>query len=352
MKIAWMVNNINQMGGIERVVCGLSSHFCAALNHSVEIISINSFEDHLFFSIDPSVRIRHCGVDWRECTFRTLCHTVRGVMEELDADILLTCHPTISYAVLLNKRKFAGKVIVTQHSANDSFSKKRLYMNALMFRLADRFVVLSDNDKKSYSRLACKSQVIPNANFKPAAVRSTLDSRLILAAGRIEEVKGFDMLIDAFAGVALQHPEWKLCICGGGSCEESLKKQVAELELTDRVLFPGVCKNMSEYYEKASVFALTSRSEGFSLVLIEAMSHGVPVVSFDLPAPMEICGEDGALMVPGGEIQSLSEALSKLMSSDELRNTLGENAYRRSERYSLAAVSGKWMSLFRELLNR
>lgn len=117
-----MVNNINQMGGIERVVCGLSSHFCAVQNHSVEIISINSFEDHLFFSIDPSVQIRHCGVDWRECTFRTLCHTVRGVMEELDADILLTCHPTISYAVLLNKRKFAGKVIVTQHSANDSMA--------------------------------------------------------------------------------------------------------------------------------------------------------------------------------------------------------------------------------------
>lgn len=349
MKIAWLANNINQLGGIEQVICGLSSYFSAELKHSVEIISINSREGGAFYPLDKSVQIRHCALDWREQTFRKLHRLVGDVMRELDADILLTCHPTISYAAVLNKKKFRGPVIVTQHSACDSYSKKRMYCNAALFRFADQFVVLTESDRRIYQKLGCRSIVIPNANFRPAAARSSLDQNLVLAAGRIEEVKGFDRLIEAFSKVSENHTDWKLCICGGGSLEDQLRKQAYALGLSERVLFPGSVKNMQDYFLNSSIFALSSRSEGFSLVLVEAASFGLPVVSFDLPAACEILENGGGLLVPQGDVRGFAEKLDALMSDANLRNRISDEALAASEHYRIPVIAERWMHLFRSL---
>lgn len=109
------------------MVCGLSNYFSKELGHELKIISINSSESHVFFPLDSSVEILHCGLDWHTQTFSKLCKLIGRTLRTLDADILITCHSTISYAVILNKRKFRGKVVVTQHSAVDSFSKKGTY---------------------------------------------------------------------------------------------------------------------------------------------------------------------------------------------------------------------------------
>ena len=109
MKIAWLTNNINQFGGIEQVICGLSNYYSTELGYKVEIISINSSTDNIFYPLNTSVQVHHCGLDWRQQTFRKLLHLVRNIMGSLDADILLTCHPTISYAAILNKKIFKGK---------------------------------------------------------------------------------------------------------------------------------------------------------------------------------------------------------------------------------------------------
>ena len=350
MKIAWLTNNINQFGGIEQVICGLSSYFSTQLQNEVQIISINSSHGGAFYPLDESVRIRHCGLDWREQTFRKLLSLVGGIMRELNADILLTCHPTISYAAVLNKKKFKGRLIVTQHSACDSFTKKRLYCNAALFRFADQFVVLTESDRRIYRKLGCRATVIPNANFCPTAVRSTLGEKMILAAGRMETVKGFDRLIEAFSKVAGKHPDWKLCICGGGSLEEQLRLQAQALDLTGRVLFPGSVKNMQDYFQNASVFALTSQSEGFSLVLVEAMSFGLPVVSFDIPAAKEILSEGGGLLVRQGDVCDFAEKLDLLMTDVDLRRKTGDKAFKAAGKYTVSAVCECWMKLFSELL--
>ncbi len=350
MKITWIVNNINQAGGVEQVVLGLSGYFSKALGHDLKIISVNSKETCTFFPVDESVRIQHLGIDWRTETFPQLLKLIGNIMKSLDSDILLTCHPTISYAVVLNKRKFNGKIVVTQHDANDYYSKKRLFCNSVLFRLADKFIVLTESDRQSYAKLKCPSEVIPNANFKPDQARASLNSKIILAAGRIETVKGFDRLVNAFSEIADKHPEWKLCICGAGSQEGSLRSQIEDLHLMDRVILPGMVKNIDEYMQNASVFALSSRSEGFSLVLIEAMSHGLPVVSFDLPAVHEICEGKAALTVNQGDIHEFSQKLDAVISSASLLQSLGENAYELSKRYSVASIAERWVSLFQELL--
>lgn len=352
MKIAWLTNNINQFGGIEQVICGLSSYFAAELKHEVEIISVNSNSGGAFYPLDKTVRIRHCGLDWREQTFRKLLTLVGGVLDGLDADILLTCHPTISYAAVLCKRKFHGRLIITQHSACDSFSKKRLYCNAALFRFADQFVVLTQNDRSIYKKLGCRSIVIPNANFRPSCARASLEQKMILAAGRMETVKGFDRLIAAFSQISERHHDWMLCICGGGSLENQLKAQAESLGVSEKVLFPGSVQNMHEYFLNSSVFALSSHSEGFPLVLVEAISFGLPVVSFSLPAAREILADGGGILVPQGDVCELSEKLEMLVLDADLRKKIGKEAFASSQKYTIPEVSARWMRLFRKLLSQ
>ena len=222
--------------------------------------------------------------------------------------------------------------------------------NSIFFHLADQFVVLTESDRQSYAKLKCPSAVIPNAIFQPCHERALLNRKIILAAGRMEEVKGFDILISAFSEIADKHPEWKLCICGSGSQEALLREQIRDCHLTNRVLLPGMVKNINDYMRNASVFALSSRSEGFSLVLIEAMSHGLPIVSFDLPAIHEICGEGAALIARQEDIHDFSQKLELMVSSDTLRHSLGDKAYELSKRYSIASIADRWISLFQKLL--
>lgn len=352
MKIVWLTNNINQLGGIEQVICGLSSYFSSELNHDVQIFSINSCNGTTSYSLDNSVKVKHCGLDWRKQTFRKLVRLVRSIMCELDADILLTCHPTISYAAVLNKHKFKGKIVVTGHISCDFFSKKRLYCNAVFFRLADQFVVLTNSDRDIYRKLKCNSIVIPNANFRPTKERSHLDKKVILAAGRMESVKGFERLIDAFSRVADNYPDWKLCICGGGSLEESLQTQVQNLGISRQVHFPGSVTNMQDYYQNASIFALSSYYEGFPLVLVEAISFGLPSVCFEIPSTEELLADGGGILAPQGDVSAFATGLDRLMSSELLRNKLSNEAYEISQKYSIPNVANSWMQLFNYLISR
>lgn len=349
MKIAWIVNNINQMGGIERVVCGLSGTFASYFGYSVEIISINSFEDQLFFPLHESVGVRHCKLDWREETFSRLSKLIGEILTELDADVVLTCHPTISYAAVCNKRKLRGKLVVTQHNSNAHFRKIKLWLNAFLYRYADKFVVLTTSDRNSYSRMGCKAEVIPNACFNAVTEPSRLDNKQILAVGRIEQVKGFDMLIDAFSMVSPNHPEWKLCICGGGTVQEELRLQAARLGISDKVIFPGQVKEMDDYYRNSSVFALSSRNEGFALVLIEAMSYGLPVVSFELPSIADIIGEEECLVAPQGDVQKFAEYLNCILSDEALRVRLGQKARELANKYTPVNVAEHWITLFGDI---
>ena len=350
MKIAWLVNHINQVGGIEQVVYGLSQHFSCVLGHEVEIISINSDDGRPFFPLDLSVPIRHCGLNWRDETPKRFRETIRRVLRELDADILLTCHPRISTAVLMNRSLFHGKIIVTQHSTCDSFGAKRRMLNAVFFRFADALVVLNKPDQNFYRRTFCKALIIPNALFSAVSGVSDLKEPVLVAAGRLTEVKGFDMLVDAFAAAAPQHPQWSLFICGDGDQMEALKQRSARLGMADRIHFPGFVKT-TDYMRRASGYVLSSRSESFSLVLLEAFAHGLPVVSFELPAIMEVSQNTGILTAPCNDVSALSAQLDQLMASDDLRRKLSREARKRAEHYTVEAIADQWMSLFHKLLD-
>ena len=348
--VTWLVLDINLLGGIEQVVCGLTNHFINEFGYTVKILSIHSAKTNTAFPLDEKAEVFHYNQGWRPKTRRSTSKFIKKLLLNLETDILITCHPSISNHVVINMKHLKGKHIITEHSAPESYTKKRLLVNSLFFRFADVFVNLTEHSRSKYKKFFCDSIVIPNAIFLQDISRSSLDNKIVVAAGRLEEIKGYDRLLTAFSIATKEHPEWKLYICGDGSCAEKLKAQAKELNLNERVFFPGRVK-MNEFYAKASIFSLSSRFESFSLVLVEAQSYGLPTVTFDMPSISEVTNGNGVLIAPQNDVHMFAEHLKTLFESKETMMKLSDEAYLQSKKFTIAAIGEKWKELFERVLS-
>ena len=219
----------------------------------------------------------------------------------------------------------------------------------------DAVTVLTDPDAASYAavlgaraprilRLANPVAPLTGGGTDPAAHR-------LAAAGRLTGQKGFDLLLDAFAIAARDRPDWRLEIHGAGPERAVLEQRAAKPDLRGRALLPGSANPLGPALARASLFVLSSRFEGFGMVIVEAMGCGLPVVSFDCPrGPAEIitAGEDG-LLVPAQDVPALAQALGGLMDDEAARRAMGQAARATAASYRPAAVGARWDALIAEL---
>jgi glycosyltransferase involved in cell wall biosynthesis len=171
--------------------------------------------------------------------------------------------------------------------------------------------------------------------------------RVLLAVGRLDPAKGFDALIDAFAALAGEHPEWGLVILGEGGERARLQDRVRTHGLSGDVFLPGRAGNMGACYAEADAYALTSRVEGFPNSLLEAMAHGLPVVAVDCETgPGEIVTpEVDGLLVPPDDPAALTGALGRLLRDADLRRALGERAVDVRARFAVDRIAQRWERL-------
>ena len=174
---------------------------------------------------------------------------------------------------------------------------------------------------------------------------------IVLAVGRLGPEKGFSDLITAFAAVHRDMPNWDLVIVGDGAQRSALEEQIRALALSTRVFMPGRVGNTGDWYSRASLFALTSRFEGFPNALLEAMAHGIPAVSYDCDTgPRDIIRHDtDGKLVPASDISALASALYSVMSDSAVRMRLASRAAEVQERFSERVIMQKWNALFRDL---
>lgn len=218
----------------------------------------------------------------------------------------------------------------------------------------DAFLTITSADEALYRDFlgdATRVELMPNGTPQFSGPPSTLDSKLVLAAGRLGHSKGFDLLIDAWRTVADKHPEWKLHIYGKGSERPALRAQINELGLQEQVHLKGFSTSLQERMAEASLFVLSSRVEGYGMVLVEAMACGVPVVSTDAPfGPAEIVsdGVDG-LLVANEDPDALAAGILRMIElpRDE-RLAMGAAALAKAGERSHAAVAERWRTLIAE----
>jgi glycosyltransferase involved in cell wall biosynthesis len=207
--------------------------------------------------------------------------------------------------------------------------------------------VLTATDRGSYKEhLDWKVPVvrIPNAVRDPGETRADLSAQTVLAAGRLTRQKGFDRLIKAWEIVAPKHPDWTLRICGVGPKRRHLLWMIRARGLQDRIVLERAAHDLDAEMAKASIFVLSSRWEGLPLVMLEAMSVGMAVVSFDCPTgPRELIDDHrSGLLVRPRTIDKLAAGLDEMMSDEELRRRCAQGAIETSRGYSMDLLGAKW----------
>jgi glycosyltransferase involved in cell wall biosynthesis len=190
---------------------------------------------------------------------------------------------------------------------------------------------------------------MPNTVRDMGDVHADLDAKTVLTAGRLSRQKAYDRLIKAWEQLAPAHPDWRLRICGEGPKRAMLERMIAERALEGSISLEKPAKNMGKAMSKASIFVLSSRFEGLPLVLLEAMSVGMGVVSFDCPTgPRDVIEDRVNGLLVRRRIALLAEALSEMMDDEELRRHCSAGAVETARRYRMEVIGPRWEELLRE----
>lgn len=381
MTILYIHDKFSDFGGVERVFIDKMNYLADHDGYHVIMLSyIQNGNNIVFYTsqnishIDLNVPIY---LEFRYKLIKRLlyhrymvhyfCKKIKNFIKENHVDIVIGT--TYDYFLLevLNKLHNDVKVVIEPHIYRDFILEhlkggffKELYYRYRFWRLcdflknADAFVTLTKGDSSAWSDVR-KSIVIPNCLISgPGKLNSseTLNKRVI-SVGRLEAQKGYDILLKVWNKVKDIHSDWHLDIYGDGSLKSDLLIQRDNLNLQDYVDFHDPTIRIFEKYCRSDFYVMSSRYEGFGMVLIEAMSCGLPCVSFDCPCgPSEIIrdGEDG-ILVENGNIQSLSDKICYLIEHEEIRKVMAGNARENVRRFSPEEIMPKWKELFETLFH-
>jgi glycosyltransferase involved in cell wall biosynthesis len=367
------------MGGTIRTVHAVAGHL--ARTHEVEILSAYRRRDEPYFPFAPGVRVTALDDERPGATAPLLRRLLRSRPSILMPPSDMRSHNYSLWTdvrLVRRLRRGRGFLVGTRPGLNVmaadlglpgfttigeehlNFHRHRPKLRAEMRRAypgLDGFVVLTEADRLTYEEQfgdALRVWRIPNTVADIELPTADLGARRVLAAGRLTPQKGFDLLIDAFGPVARAHPDWRLDIFGGGHSTETLQGEIDARGLAEQVALRGPTADLPGEMARASVYALSSRFEGFPMVLIEAMGKGMACVAFDCPTgPGEIIDDHrNGLLVPAMDVEGLTAALMEMIEDEELRRRCGAAALETARDYTMAAIGPKWDEMIGTLVSR
>ncbi|WP_239095103.1 glycosyltransferase family 4 protein [Planotetraspora silvatica] len=373
-QIRILLLHANGMGGTIRTVFNLAGHL--ARTHDVEVVSVVRAREKPFFPIPPGVRVRY--LDDRVSGRKGFLSRIPGVLvprEEAASDsftlaaeikliryirsrregILISTRPALNLLTAL----FAPPEVVTvgQEHLNLASHKKPVRRQIVRrYGKLDALVTLTETDLVAYdAALLSRPKVLtqmPNAVTALNGGISPLTGKTAITVGRLTHAKGHDLLIRTWVHVAARHPDWTMRIFGSGRKRGKLLASIEEHGLTSKVVLEGAATDVGSEMAKASMFVLSSRLEGMPMVLLEAMSKGLPVVSFNCPTgPAELItsGHDG-LVVDMGDVEALADAICTVIEDQSLRGTLGAHAVKTAAGYDMEIIGKRWEDLLASLV--
>ena len=376
--ILYIYSEITIKGGTDKVLTE-KANYLATHGYRVTILTESQMGRPLSFELAPEVHHVDMGLDFnkqytqnslsRFITYTNLMHhykkQLKRVLAELHPDITIT---TMGRSLSLLSKMHDGSIKMGE-SHTTKLHLRSLHLmeqRGVFFRLAAKYmrwkmcrcasklsvlVLLTQQDAEDWSGVT-QTTVIPNPiSFYPTDA-AKLENKQAIMVGRYNDAKGYDYLIPAWEIVHRQYPNWQLHIYGSGELHDDVVRWIHERQLENTIILHEPINNIQEKYLDSSICVVSSRYEGFSLVILEAMSCGVPVVSFDCPyGPRHIIneGEDG-ILVDNLNFQALADGICKLIRNIELRKRMGATARRNILRFSKDAVMKQWDFLFASLV--
>lgn len=379
VKIAYCTPSLYIPGGVERVLTTKANYLAEKLDYDIYIILTDGKDKEPYYPLSPKIHLINLDINfevlWGKPILKKGLIYLKKQRQYKKAlkDVLMQIRPDITISLLRREVNFIttihdgslkfGELHVNRlnyrnfEKGDSNFVKEifaRFWMNSLIRNLKklDQFVVLSEEDKGNWKELD-NVRVVSNPLPFDSEMKSTTEAKSVIAVGRYAYQKGFDLLLKAWVRVAERHPDWQLKIYGGADRSE-YQRLADELGISGSCTLNAAVTDITEKYCESSIFVLSSRFEGFGMVLIEAMNCGLPAVSFQCPCgPKDIVhdGVDGFL-VETGDTEGLAEKICYLIEHPEKRVEMGHRAIENSGRFKLENIAAQWDSLFRSALKR
>lgn len=378
LRIAYCIPSLYYPSGMERVLTLKANYFAEVFHYEIHIILTDGKEKPPYYSLHPSIQIHQLDINYDLMYGQPLHKRIIGYLQKqrlfkkkLNA-CLCQIKPDITISMLrrdinfINKMKDGSIKLGEIHFNKSNYREfsdnrfpaflqkaiRRYWMGQLIRQLRHlkKFLVLSYEDAKEWTELTNVEVIHNPLSFFPDK-QSDGNALQAIAVGRYMPQKGFDRLISAWKIVSEKHPEWMLRIYGDGM-RDQLQQQINSLGIGSKCILEHSVPNIADKYCESSIFVLSSRYEGFGMVITEAMACGVPPVSFACPCgPKDIIadGEDG-LLVENGNIPQLAEKICYLIEHPEIRKKMGERAQVNVQRFKIENIALKWKKLFETIV--
>ena len=383
MKIVYVLKAYAMKAGLERVMSD-KMNWLAEHGYEITVVTYEQGLHPLAFPLHPS--IRHIDLDTRFFSLEQYSYPKRifmmlqmrrkfrsrlqNLLDEICPDILVITTYSIKLLDIFLSAKTVAYRLIESHVACYTVKKAFDYRDKPFFRAiagwydnivlgqvakADCLITLTQGDAIDWRQYTSNVTVIPNpVTYYPDSIKLHDDNKCrILAVGRLHEQKGFDLLIDAFSMIADQCSGWKVDIFGDGPDKEKLEDRIRQRNLMDSVVINPPTSTIFDEYQQSDFFVLSSRYEGYPLVLNEAMSCGVPCVAYRCKYGPEDAIKDGVngLLVEKGNIEDLANKILWMITHTEERLSMGVKAREAALRYKKDAIMNQWVGLFNRLMN-
>lgn len=351
MRIAFVLSGLGA-GGSEKIV-NLLAHHRRARGDTVHVVAVNANSSESYFPYDGTIKVEPLA-DSTQGMLRIVgigqrLLQLRRSLRRIEPDIIISFLTKINVLAGLATYGLAAPIIMSERNNFKSQDMNPFWRIArpIVARRAESLVMQTRDACQSLSpNLRAKTVIIPNPVTLPrVSNRAPGNGSRVIAVGRLEKQKGFDLLLDAFKLTTVSAPAATLTIFGDGPMRDELERQALNLGIADRVRMPGVTKSPVDWIASGDVFVLSSRFEGFPNVLLEAMTAGLATIAFDCPwGPSEILSTpDSGLLVPCGNVEQLGEAIRRVVNDPTLQKRLATaGSLAASSRYAKSAVLEQW----------
>ena len=361
MKILYIAPDITDSGGISRVVSLKTNYLVTHFNYEVRILSVNDAYPNCFYDFNPAIK-------WYNIKksksifffFRSYIGLIKKTISQEKPDAIVICDAVLWMFIPWFAKTKIPVIFETHFSV---FFKKEAY-NSLYRKIRSKLIVFwrkKTMNKLNYSVFVTfegskewglnNGMVIPNPLSFTVSNNAALANKRAMAVCMNPYVKGLDRLLIVWKKIIQKYPDWILDVYGNWNVNAVFKKMVADLKISNNVNFLPPTAAIQNSYNQSSVFLMTSRTEAFGMVLIEAMASGVPCIAYDCSSGPRAIIEEGVngFLIEDGNSASFVQKLELLIENQDLRIKMGKTAQESVKKYEINSIMKRWDKLFVDL---